>query len=65
MSAPHLDEADRVRERELADLRRRLDAMERQRSVLLAGLVMALAALALGGGPDALRWVAGALGLAP
>jgi len=60
-----LDEADQVRERELADLRRRLDAMERQRSALLVGLVLALAALAMGGGPDALRWVAGALGLAP
>lgn len=55
----HLDEADQVRADLIADLRAQRDRLERQRSWLIRLLVAALVALAIGGGPDALRWLVG------
>lgn len=57
-----LDEADLVRERLIATLQAQVARLERQRSVLLGVLVAVLAALAIGGGPDAARWLVTALG---
>lgn len=54
-----LDEADQVREREIERLHDRVLELERQRSRLVSLLVLVVSALALGGGPDALRWLAG------
>lgn len=56
---PRHDEADHVREDLIADLRRQRDRLEQQRSWLIRLLVLALVALAIGGGPDALRWLVG------
>lgn len=53
------DEADKVRKDLITDLRAQRDRLERQRTWLIRLLVATLIALAIGGGPDALRWLVG------